>query len=157
MIAERDLRHALAGADAASPPPVAAAPITAATLLARLRRRRRRQALVATAAVALAAIATAVLRGPSRTVAAPAQALAELRAELRMQLDALQARLAALDDLAPALADLQRRGDLAALRADAAIEHFPIAYQTFDAAAAAQMRARTAALHAGTTGHEDHR
>lgn len=156
MNREHDLAHALASADAASPPPPATA-ITAATLRARLQRRRLQRALLVTSACAAGAIAFAVLRAPAAATA-PRPTIAALRA----QLVDLRARLDALDEDAAELHERQRRGDLAALRARAAIDQAPLAFAQFtvtplDHATTAPQGVPSPTRPAGRAATEDHR
>jgi hypothetical protein len=150
---DADLRRALAAADAAAPPSTGAA-ITWASLQARLRRQRLRHALAATLVLTCGAAATAWLRTPANATAPTTTATL---AELRLQLDALRARLDVLDDGDATVHELQRRGDVAALRATTAISHAPIAVASFPHATPAPPRAPSPNPAAGSAGPEDHR
>lgn len=150
MTDDTDLRRALAAADAAAPPAIGA-PITWARLQARRQRRHVQRALAATLVLTCGAATSAWLRTP------PSATHAATLTELRLQLDALRARLDVLDDTSADVHELQRRSEIAALRATTAITHAPIAMARFAHATSAPERAPSPNPSAGSAGAEDHR
>lgn len=114
-----DLLRTLAATDAAFPPP-AGTRVTAEALAARVFRHRVQRGLAATLVLAAAGIVFALARTPARAESIDPLAVAELRAEI----EALKARVTALE-LADTTFRLQLgRAERMGLRADAQSRHF---------------------------------